>query len=387
MKFGKKSIGAITAGLSLVMALAPAVPAFAEGEERVTLSENSPVISKTLQGNEGSAVDDTTFTFDVKKNTTLTVGGLAVETDGPDGFTSTVTVGKTAEQESNEATSTALFAGNEFTHAGTYAYNVTEQGTDTENLDYNVGDKSYIVVVIVANNTDGTEGVHVAGYAVYPGDTTAVAAQVKDKDGNVTDYGTAKLEGLDFTNTYVEKTNDEGNQKPLTITKTVTGDQGNKKQDFNFTVTFTAPKYVTKKADGTDWTVADITVNGETGKVAADGTVSFMLKSGDSATFDNIVVGTTYTVSETEAGADGYDTTLKATYNGSTDTEETLTQTAKTSKSELVSDQTNKSDVTNHKDGSVVTGVIVNNAPFIVMIGAAAAGVVAYGSAKRKLEK
>ena len=50
-------------------------------------------------------------------------------------------------------------------------------------------------------------------------------------------------------------------------------------------------------------------------------------------------------------------------------------------------EQASSETVVNKKENTVVTGVIMNNAPFIVMIGVAAAGVAAYGAAKRKLEK
>ena len=86
-------------------------------------------------------------------------------------------------------------------------------------------------------------------------------------------------------------------------------------------------------------------------------------------TFDNVVVGTTYKVTETESGQAGYTTT------GEVKNDTVLAETGA------------NVTVTNAKNDTVVTGLIVNNAPFIVMIGVAAAGVAAYGTAKRKLEK
>ena len=54
---------------------------------------------------------------------------------------------------------------------------------------------------------------------------------------------------------------------------------------------------------------------------------------------------------------------------------------------ELIGENANTGTMTNTHSDITPTGLVINNAPFIVMIGAAAAGVVAYGSAKRKLEK
>ena len=96
-------------------------------------------------------------------------------------------------------------------------------------------------------------------------------------------------------------------------------------------------------------------------------TVKFKAADSKGVTFDGVLVGTTYTVDE--------------------ETPSDYSATGEVEQAAVLSEDGAEVTVTNTKSATVVTGVIMNNAPFIVMIGAAAAGVVAYGSAKRKLEK
>lgn len=59
-----------------------------------------------------------------------------------------------------------------------------------------------------------------------------------------------------------------------------------------------------------------------------------------------------------------------------------------TSKSDvLVGEKTNTGTMTNTHNDVTPTGLIMNNAPFIALGAVAVAGVVAYGAAKRKLER
>ena len=115
--------------------------------------------------------------------------------------------------------------------------------------------------------------------------------------------------------------------------------------------------------------------------------ITFKASDMQSVTFSNLLVGMKYDVLEDEAGDDGYTTTWSSVANGVKQDTKSLTSTASWTNANLIGERTNSGDMENEKDGSPVTGLIVNNAPFIVMIGVAAAGVAAYGTAKRKLEK
>ena len=118
----------------------------------------------------------------------------------------------------------------------------------------------------------------------------------------------------------------------LVLKKTVTGTAGDTKKDFNFVVMFSKDgTYNYTKSDGTK------------GTVKSGGSVK--LKSGETATIDTIPVGTTYTVKESEANADGYKTTV----TGNTGT---IKRTVKA-----------EADFTNHKDATPTPNKTVSPTP------------------------
>ena len=169
--------------------------------------------------------------------------------------------------------------------AGTYTYTVTEEVTTGGDC-YTNDSTVYTVIVTVTDNNG-----------------TLLATETVVKKPNEK----GELDGVDgivFTNTV--KTGS------LTITKTVTGDDGDKDKAFNFTVNFTAPheqgeqeeqakpltgKYTVKNSasDGTDGTIE-----------LTNGTYTFTLAHGQSITISGLPVGTTYSVTESEANQDGY---------------------------------------------------------------------------------
>lgn len=86
--------------------------------------------------------------------------------------------------------------------------------------------------------------------------------------------------------------NNHYNTGSLTVSKTVSGNAGDKQKDFHFTVI-----------------LSDKSVNGAFGDLSfTDGTAAFELKHGESKTADVLPSGITYTVTETEANQDGYTT-------------------------------------------------------------------------------
>lgn len=370
--FGKKA-KYIVAGLSLAMAVSPVV---ALADDTTPAATPSVKVVKTVDLNNGSSLE-ANFKFTATA-TQLFAGtkDATVATEG-EGTWPSITAAETGtktwttDDNDNDAVFNNLPTKDQFPHAGVYAWTVTE-ATDTykagenEQLDYNTGaNKTYTLVAVVTNDTTDTEGKTVAGsvtWGFYAG--TPTVEQVKGD----------KLSQADFENKYSEKTNN-GENKPLVITKQVKGSQGDTTKYFEFTVHFTAP---TNVPDG--WTVEAIKVSGAKdkdgnaltdAKVDANGDITFYAKNEDEVEFNNVVVGTTYTVDEKDYSGEGYTTEGEVT----------------TADNKYVKEDGETVTVKNTKDGSVVTGVIVNNAPFIVMIGVAVAGVAAYGAAKRKIEK
>lgn len=396
MKFGKKSIGAITAGLSLAMTLTGIAPTMALAADPTPAT--IPSVQKTLKVNDGSTVT-ATFKYDIKA-IALETGVVNSDgtkemtyTDGPTASVADITL--TAENAEKQGTGAISFTKDNksgidaFDHAGVYAWTIKEvtEGQDEPKATDGKGtfqndEQTYTLMVSVANKSDNS-GLYFESVAIYKGTAT--------KTNNVKDDGTPvdeKTDKLSFENKYTEDTdenNSDKNPSNLTITKTVTGGQGDQSKDFHFTVKFTAPDILPEQYKNDDGTynktqyLTDIAeANGASDEDAAQGQVTFTLRHNGSKTFTGLVAGTTYTVIETEAGKDGYSTSYEGKANG---------VETKTNSGNLVGEKANDLTVTNDKTSTPITGVIVNNAPFVITIAVAAAGAVAYGAAKRKLEK
>ena len=144
------------------------------------------------------------------------------------------------------------------------------------------------------------------------------------------------------------------------MTKTVAGHLGDRTKDFRFTVT------LTKQADLLMNSTIGLTVAGvEQRDFAPDWddsgvcTVSFSLKHGQTASLTNLPYGMTYTVTEDDYTAEGY-------------------TTAKTGDSGTISADAVTAAFTNTKGGTVDTGVLLDSAPYVVLLLLAAGGAVLF---------
>lgn len=123
--------------------------------------------------------------------------------------------------------------------------------------------------------------------------------EVKNNPGYVSSYHDAGFVGVELM---------------LEVSKVVTGNNGSKTQDFNFTVQFT-------NADGTPY-AKDITYTGKTvadgAQAPADGTltpnengeVTFVLRHGQAVVMEGLPIHVAYKVTESEANKGGYKTAV-----------------------------------------------------------------------------
>lgn len=211
---------------------------------------------------------------------------------------------------------------------GVYTYKITELPSDTAGLsiDSNV---LYLKVTVVEDN--GKKYVAALHYA------DAVTGSKEES----------------ITNTYAAGA--------LDVTKTVTGNLGDKKQPFHFTATFNAPENKVVKSTIT-YTVAGETQDAPTFTNGVC-TVEFNLAHGETASFKNLPEGVTYTV--TEAAFDNYTTTK----TGDTGT--------------IADGVTSTAAFTNNKSADVDTGISLDSAPYFLMLAVAVFGMVALVSKKR----
>lgn len=196
----------------------------------------------------------------------------------------------------------------------------------------------YFTIKETAGTTDGM---------TYSGAEKKLAVQIF-ADGTAAYYvvangANAKDDGV-FENTYTTH--------KLTVAKTVTGNQGDKTKKFDIKVT----------VNGAEGETYATNVQGVT--LTSGTAYTFQLAHGESVEIYNLSAGDTYTVDEADYTNEGY-----------TAFGEVTTATAIGTADKSVT-------VTNNKDASTPTGVIMNIAPYVLMV--ALAGGIAFFFLRRK---
>lgn len=185
-----------------------------------------------------------------------------------------------------------------------------------------------------------------AGVAYYGNEITLVVTVVNGDNGKlrvaaVHTEGEGGQKSDTFTNTYSAGT--------LSVSKTVTGNLGDKDKYFEFKVTLTGEAGKTY-GDSYRVTGGSYTTNPEVVTIVAgeEKEYTFMLKHDETISIANLPYGVKYTVTETVA--DGYTTSA----TGDTGKINAAEQTAA---------------FTNTKTGSIDTGVTTENLPYVLLIG------------------
>ena len=180
-----------------------------------------------------------------------------------------------------------------------------------------------------------------------------------------------------FTNTY-----NVPNLNSMTIKKVVTGAFGERTKDFTFNV---------KLTDANNLTVRG--VNHSFSNPATTGALTnFKLKHGEYVTLEEIPIGTTITI--TESNANDYDT--KATNYGKADNKTFVYEVVNENGTAVLKsvgtgtfggDEAVKESaitVTNDFDGTPDTGVLLDTLPYLILLAVAVAGGVLVVVRKRK---
>ena len=318
--------------LALVMVCSLGVTAFAE--ETTT----APAVGTE---STASVVNGGSFTIDKEYNVT----GTAPE----ETFTFTVTNGKVVDGDAESAPDVTIGSAHfdsitdttetvkvtvklpTYTKVGEYQYTISEENSSTAGV---TTQAPLTLIVYVVNGENGLE----------------CRVALKDAKGN-------KVDG--FTGTFANKY-ESGS---LAVSKTVTGNMGDKTKEFEVTVSFTNTNgaSVISYLVGTETETIEF-ING----VA---TANITLKDSATITFTNIPTGTTYEVTEDDYSKDGYAT---PDYNFS-DTDKTISA--------------NDADtvvITNNKDGGDInTGVPLDSLPYVVVLAVALLGAVVLFTKKR----
>ena len=350
MKLKKLFAGVVAAAMIATMSF----PAFATRPTPNVGSDGLVTITKkyTVTGSEEKKAPAETFTFTVtpgakvngaektvEKSEATTIPTMAANSNEK-------TVAFTALTEDGTGTFTVDVANLNITKPGMYYYTVTETPSNTAGVDYAA--KS-MIMVITAGYADDGEDSRLSYWAALHDSTN-----YNDKNSK-------------FENTYTAGS--------LKVTKKVTGSLGDKDKKFNVDVTFTAPAGKTVKStityvnNGAESIAPDAwKLNTTTNQYEAKVTVELAHKG--SVQFNNIPKDVTYIVEEQDYSGAEY----TATYEGD--------------ESGTIANDVKSTTITNHKgDDNIDTGVILDNAPYILMLAVVAGGAMTLVIKKRREEE
>lgn len=355
MKLKKLFAGVVAAAMMLTMA----VPAFAKGPIKSDDGITSYTLNKSYQliGEGQAPAADFNFTI---ANTSVT--GSEKYKGKMDFPTPSIT--PSVHYDANKATPTGTGTGATdivvdflkegkliYDSVGQYVYTIAETVPETglAGVDYDQKDVSMKVTVVNDDTTDGGLKINTISFTK---NDDKISGKV---DGN-------KNEEAAFINTYTAN--------KLDVTKTVKGAAGDKNYPFSFAVTFTGP-------EGKTWDASALTF-AEDAKRAdyVNNAWNFTLTHGESISFANLPKGVTYSVVERYLNTDNQITVNDIVYTASYENETgTMDATAKTA------------TVTNATEGFIDTGVILDNAPYMLMLAVVAGGAMMLVIKKRREEE
>ena len=396
----------VTASIAAVTALSVfrGVPTFADDNDVATAKANGETsakvsINKVLNIAEGITTPEATFTFTFTPKTGTSSNGAPYETiDSSNGQITdkNVSYSRTdvlATGQTNIKKDTGdIFREVNYTHAGEYVYTVAEKqnvgwkviqknGSPIDFMTYD--NRNYEMHVIVKNKTTG--GTYISS-VYFKQVSPSVNGKVKPSES-----GTTYKYDL-FTNIYrknagkITDPNEPNPNKPnvskvdpnaksLVIKKVVSGATADKSKDFTFKLTFTKASTETSQS---------ITGKiGETSKTFVYGQeTTITLRHDQSLVFDTIPAGTRYKLVET--GSQGYTASAAYKENGASKNQAGTVSTNFTQDSILIGEKPNDNTITNSLPDVTPTGLLIDNLPFILMIGLGLAGFVVLSKKRRQ---
>ena len=381
--------------LALILCVSLCAGAFADGEQDPAPTDPEPTeptfpttayITKQLDIASMTTVPGVTFTFSFAGNTAESIGlqaneqipaitAVSVTYSSSDG--SNITTG------SVDKTVQVVFP--TYTHAGVYAYNVTESNNFTDTAtEVIVNDTAYYIMRVYVENTD-------AGLAI----TAVTAEKFEDADDDsgekveITD-NTEGDNDFRFENNYnkiSENPDPEGDEESLKISKTVAGNYGDKTKAFSYSITVTAPENALASFKTAGFTYS---INGATAVAGAyDTAITFTLKHGENFELFGVLTGSTYDVTET--GETDYTAKADVVVNGGDSANEKADEGEDLELEEKgIGEKTNTADFTNTYDDESITptGIVINNLPYVMLAVVAVAGLFfLVAASKRKAQE
>ncbi len=330
-RLSKKLFAAMMAGTMMTAMIGANV--YATGGGSTANPQQNVTITKKITKEANVYTPSTSFTFTVEPATGTLPEGI---TAGPEGgvtfasgegtITSTpILTDGTSNINTTVGTTNLTVHEDAFSkdNPGVYRYVVTETEGDYEGITYDTSEKYFDVFV---NNTTG----------VYAYTFTNA-------------NGTEKADGT-FTNDYTN--NGAGSAThDITLEKIVKGNQGDLDADFEFQITINGATGEQYQVVFSDPTKKAITLTSGTQATIA-------LGHNDTATIYGLSASDTYTITETAANQDGYDTEI-VVGSGTADKDGTVSGT--------ISADTNIT-VTNTRNASAPTGIAMTYGPYALMV-------------------
>ncbi|MGY3725052.1 pilin isopeptide linkage domain-containing protein [Granulicatella balaenopterae] len=311
-----------------------AAPGINEGSEQVPAKAE---ITKIFEMSEGLKVPEVKFDFEVSK----------ITNDAPEATIKSVEYkqgsekGQISDGSYKVERKTVLEFTNKFPHAGIYEYQVKESKGNAEGVTYDTN--TYKVKVYVENTNNQK-------------DTFVKSIVSEDNEAK---------KPIKFVNTYKK-------DGKLEIEKKIEGKMANLNDKFKFTIQLTKAK----TADETQIEGTIVKSNGDSeviqftyGKES-----TFELGKDDKLEFNSIPVGTRYVVTEKGVGGDGYTPNVSVVENGVSnekingDEKNDVKSVKNPATTNLVGEGENKVTYTNIHASSPVTGILLNNIPFLIMM-------------------
>ncbi len=350
----------LSVGIALAMVMGMTVGAFAEettgtAKPETTLVDSDGVVTltNTMYIDENLTVPKVSYKYSTVNDekpasvtADISVPDVTIEFDGD-----TVSDGKVVKTGTIDLSKDAIG----YKVAGKYNYVITETKTETGisgTMTHTDTDK-YEVSVYVKNyiNSEGVKDVKVAGITIFDPSTET------------------KVEAVEFDETYTDMTD-------LEVSKTVSGDYADLTTEFEYEITFVLPA-----------TVSESSITEASGKAtAATGNLSFTfkLKDAESLSFNNIPVGTKYTIKETQKS--DFKGKVEISYADGTTAPESIEKDkgidieAADKLAAEKKEGTNKAAFTNIYEDITITGVVTNNLPFVMMILVAGLAIIGFAA-------
>ncbi len=353
MKKNKIKFMVLTGIMTLAMGanvFAASVPTI--GENGTETQPAKAPITKVFQIAEGIKTPNVTFDFTAVANTPK----------APNATIKSITYSAADKNEAQNGVhklsrNTEIEFESEFPYAGEYEYTVRETEGSTDGVIYD--EKIYTVRVYVVNGTKNN---------------TYVETITAEEGG--------KKKPIEFVNTYRK------NAK-LVIKKEIEGKNANLTKKFNFTINLTKAATETSSSFSGNIVKKDGSKTPVTYNAGVDN--QFELGHGDRLEFENLPAGTRYEVKEIGIENDGYTPKVTVIENGEmtanaiqgTEKDDLSTAQSAHKVTNLVGEGQNSVTFVNMHKANPITGITMNNLPFVLMVVVAGLGMFAFGFARK----